>query len=135
MVTRLLAIGNYDTIWIFLIFVIVMEESALLDKIEQKIRSGAKAKGIPLFELAERIGISETGFYVMLRKQAIKVKTLIQISDTLGMPLKHFFSEEESKPISSRREEIKFLKEKATLLHKLIETQKDMIMFLEKAGK
>lgn len=51
--------------------------------VEEKVKEVAQEKGIPLKSLAEKIEMTETGFYAMIRNKSMKVETLQRISKVL----------------------------------------------------
>ncbi len=61
--------------------------------VEEKIKLVAQQKDITLKSLAERINMTETGFYAMIRNKSVKVETLRKICEITGVSLSTFFSE------------------------------------------
>ncbi|MFB6257499.1 MAG: helix-turn-helix domain-containing protein [Flavobacteriales bacterium] len=63
--------------------------------IEGTVKKYCKQRGLTLKELAEQVGMTETGFSRALKKKSLKVKTLERISEVLQVPIASLFGEEE----------------------------------------
>jgi transcriptional regulator with XRE-family HTH domain len=62
-----------------------------MTSVEDKVKVAAQEKGITLKSLAAQIGMTETGFYAMIRNRSMKVETLQKISQIVGQDVRMFF--------------------------------------------
>lgn len=60
----------------------------------QLIKELCEQKGLTMKSLADKLEISETGLYQILRNQSTKVKTLEEIARVLDVPISSFFSDD-----------------------------------------
>jgi len=62
-----------------------------------KIKTLANEKNISINELIEKIGISEAGFYQMIRNKSMKIDVLEKISEILQVDVNYFFIKEKTR--------------------------------------
>ncbi|MFB6259064.1 MAG: helix-turn-helix domain-containing protein [Flavobacteriales bacterium] len=62
--------------------------------IDKTVKKYSKQQGVTLKELAEKVGMTETGLSRALKRKSLKVKTLERISEVLQVPIPAFFGEE-----------------------------------------
>jgi len=72
---------------------------SIVKVIEKNIRAEAKKQGIRLYVLASEIGLTEPGFYAMLNKESMKVKTLEKIAEVLQVPFALLIADMQDEPV------------------------------------
>ena len=94
--------------------------------ISRKLGVGRSSVTDALKNLAEKIGMTEGGFFQALRNKSLKVETLEEISKVLNVPLLTFFDNQEmffdkrvsdlEKKLTEKEKYIKVLEEHISLL-------------------
>lgn len=68
-----------------------------MEKLGETIKQLAQSKGITIKELAEKINMTETGYYASIRNKSMKLEKLLKISEVLGEPLSTIVAEEKAR--------------------------------------
>lgn len=102
-----------------------------MSDLEEKIRTLTKEKGIKMEAIYSYIGMSNAGFYKMLRNNTMKVETLEKIAELLDIPIASFFgiadtkSKEQEREILNLQTQVEQLNELNAVYRKLIEKYED----------
>lgn len=98
-----------------------------------KIKKLAKDKNISLKELADKINMTEGGFFQSFRNETLKVSALEKISDVLNVPINYFFDDEKDFDNSNNgllKDKIKELQSELSEKNKYIKVLEEHIELL-----
>jgi len=62
-----------------------------IQEIKNKVQTLAKQRGLSIRELCKKIGMTESGFSYTIKNNTLKVETLFNIADVLGVSINYFF--------------------------------------------
>lgn len=65
-----------------------------MEKILERIKIVCAQRDVTIKELTKNINMTEAGFYRAIKTQSLRIKTLQEISDVLGVEIGFFFKEE-----------------------------------------
>lgn len=101
--------------------------------IYKKIKDLASDKNMTLEKLSHKIDMSTGGFHEMVKKDSLKVRTLIKISQVLGVPMTYWFEENEDKISMIKDKEAGY--DKDVVSREDYEFLKEQIRYLQNLGK
>lgn len=100
----------------------------------RKLKEDIKTAGFKISDVCKNIGMSETGFHLAVKNNTLKVRDLEKISNTLGVPVSSFFSDNDRQHKSASNE-VNTLREKVKILEESIKDKNKIIRLLEDKNK
>lgn len=89
--------------------------------IDKTVKKYSKQQGLTLKELAEKVGMTETGLSRALNRKSLKVKTLERISEVLQVPISAFFGDESAREGSKDYQQGKGIEERLKTLEEKVD--------------